>query len=427
MLIDISKINYKVYLLRETGEQLDITDIASDLSWEENEGELSQRVSLTLANITYQGQKMSSVAKPNCYIIVQAEIAGSAEEVARGKITEWTPSMSGSTDDVELTGYDELYDLQASQDNRYISDGVSTDTAIKAIFDDWGIPVEKYDGPTTANAKTTFKNEYLSDIILELLDTAHKHGAAECIIRASKGKVSIIPKASNETIYCFEDANNLEMNKYKMSTSDMVTVVKVVATEDDDGRQAVEALVEGKTEYGKRQKIYVRDGDDDLATATAAAQEILDEEGEPTVTMSIKAPDVPTLRKGDKIKLTSAIYSGYAVIVSVQHNASSRTMTADIEKYGETESSSATSSSTASSSTTTKEYAVGDVVTFNGGYHYYTSTDTSPRGGVRTSGKATITVMAAGAAHPYHLIGGAYSNVGGSSNVYGWVDAGTFS
>lgn len=421
-MIDVSKIAYKVYLLRENGEQLNITEISSGLSWEENEGELAQRVSLTLANTVHKGQRISSIAKPNCFIIVEAEIGGKAEEVARGKITEWAPSTSASSDEIDLTGYDELFDLQASQDNRYISAGVSTKTALTGIFNDWGIPVAKYDGPTVSHAKTTFKNEFLSDIILELLDTAYKHGARKCVVRANKGKVSVIPRASNETVYCFEESKNLELNKYKLSTSDMVTVVKVVASEDKEGRQAVEAIVNGKTEYGKRQKIYVRDDDDTLATATAAAKEILSEEGEPTVTINLKAPDIPTLRKGDKIKLTTRTYTGDAVVVSISHDAGSRTMTMGVEKYKEE-----AAAEVGSTTTAAKDYKVGDVVTFNGGNHYYTSQDASPRGGTRKGGKAKITVIAKGAKHPYHLIGGAYNNVGGSSNVYGWVDAGTFS
>ena len=422
-MVDVSKIAYKVFLLRENGEQLDITDIASGLNWEENEGELAQRVSLTLANIMHKGSRVSNLAKPNCYIIVKTEMGGKTDEVARGKITDWTPTQSGTTDEIDLTAYDELFDLQASQDNRYISAGVSTKTALMGIFNDWGISIGTYDGPTTSNAKTTFKNQYLSDIILELLDTAHKHGARRCIVRASKGKVSVIPRAGNETIYCFEEANNLEMVKYKLSTSDMVTVVKVVATEDEDKRQAVEAIINGKTEYGKRQKIYVRDKDDTLATATAAAKEILAEEGEPTVTMNLKAPDIPTIRKGDKIKLTTSVYTGYATVISISHDASSRTMTVGVEEFKEETDTTAEAPATAS-----KDYKVGDIVTFNGGYHYYTSMDTSPRGGLRTAGKAWIQNINKNGKHKYALIGGVYkSGIGGSSNVYGWVDESTVS
>lgn len=61
------------------------------------------------------------------------------------------------------------------------------------------------------------------------------------------------------------------------------------------------------------------------------------------------------------------------------------------------------------------EFKVGDVVLFKGRTHY-----TSSKGTVGTAakaGKAKITNIAAGAAHPYHVV-----HTDGGSNVYGWVD-----
>lgn len=328
MAIDVSKLSYRVYLLRETGETLNITEISSGVSWEENEGELATHLSLSVANIQYRGTYMSAIAKPNCYVLVYAEVGGSAREVARGKIVEWNPVRSGSSDDVVLSCYDELYDLQASQDNRYVSDGTSTRSAMQSVFDDWGIPLVEYSGPSYACAKTTYKNEYLSDILLVLLDDARKHGDVDAFIRASNGSVSVLKKGSNDTVYWFEEGVNLATTSLKISTTDMVTVVKVVASEeDDDGRQVVEALVEGKTEYGKRQQIYVRDSDDDLATATAAANQILAEDGNPEETMTVKTPDVPFVRRYDKVKITARDFSGIMLVLSVQHDLDGRSMT----------------------------------------------------------------------------------------------------
>ena len=70
-----------------------------------------------------------------------------------------------------------------------------------------------------------------------------------------------------------------------------------------------------------------------------------------------------------------------------------------------------------------EEIKAGDTVNFAGGPHYVSSTASSPTGGTRKGGLARCTLIAKGAAHPYHLIGGAYTNVSGDSNVYGWVDA----
>lgn len=68
-----------------------------------------------------------------------------------------------------------------------------------------------------------------------------------------------------------------------------------------------------------------------------------------------------------------------------------------------------------------KSYNVGDIVNFHGGTHYYTSYP-GAKGYPARAGRARITVKnGSGKAHPWHLI-----HVDGSSNVYGWVDNGTF-
>lgn len=69
-------------------------------------------------------------------------------------------------------------------------------------------------------------------------------------------------------------------------------------------------------------------------------------------------------------------------------------------------------------------YKVGDIVYFKGGKHY-TSSWRGAKGYSARAGKAKITLgpncKGNGKAHPYHLI-----HVGSKSNVYGWVDKGSF-
>ena len=70
----------------------------------------------------------------------------------------------------------------------------------------------------------------------------------------------------------------------------------------------------------------------------------------------------------------------------------------------------------ASTATATASYKVGDVVNFTGTTHYVSSAAT--RGTACKPGKAKITRIADGTAHPYHLV-----NEGGGCTVYGWVNA----
>ena len=73
-------------------------------------------------------------------------------------------------------------------------------------------------------------------------------------------------------------------------------------------------------------------------------------------------------------------------------------------------------SSAKPSTPTASSFKVGDIVEFTGSTHYTSSTVT--RGAACKPGKAKITRIANGAAHPIHLV-----NDGSGSTVYGWVNA----
>lgn len=81
----------------------------------------------------------------------------------------------------------------------------------------------------------------------------------------------------------------------------------------------------------------------------------------------------------------------------------------------------AKNSAAKASSEKKKDYNVGDIVNFHGGTHYVSSYPGS-KGYKARAGKAKITIKnGSGKAHPWHLI-----HTDSGSNVYGWVDDGTF-
>lgn len=76
---------------------------------------------------------------------------------------------------------------------------------------------------------------------------------------------------------------------------------------------------------------------------------------------------------------------------------------------------STTVTSAANTGSSAAAFKVGDIVNFTGSTHYTGST--AARGTACKPGKAKITRIANGTAHPYHLI-----NDGSGSTVYGWVN-----
>lgn len=414
-MIDVANIKYCLVVMTEDKKQYNIKEFVENLGWEENDGELAVRISFTAKNDKTSAGLISSLAKPGCLVGVFASHGSIDEEVARGYITDWKPTLSGSKDKFDVTCYDELYNLQESQELIYYSSGIGTKSAITKIFDDWQIPMDKYEGPDVTHGKLAYKTEMLSDVLLDILDDAKKKGGGSAMIRAAKGKVSVIEWGSNTTVYHFETDNTKQVS-HKKSTSGMITRVKIIGQEDDDGRSSVEAVVNGLTKFGVRQKIYIRGKDDSVSDAQSAAQEIIDEKGQVKEDITVQAPDIPFIRKGDLVHMTVGTLKDYYYVKGIRHDADSGSMTMDLKK--------AVTEVIKNNQVTKKSYNVGDIVYFKGGKHYLSSWSGTPGYNAR-AGKAKITFDPNcpnnGKAHPWHLI-----HTDGSSNVYGWVDEGTF-
>ena len=414
-MIDVANIKYRLVVMTEDKKQYNIKEFVENLGWEENDGELAVRISFTAKNDKTSAGLISSLAKPGCLVGIFASHGSTDEEVARGYITDWKPTLSGNKDKFDVICYDELYNLQESQELIYYSSGIGTKSAITKIFDDWQIPMDKYEGPDVTHGKLAYKTEMLSDVLLDILDDAKKKGGGSAMIRAAKGKVSVIEWGSNTTVYHFE-ADNTKQVSHKKSTSGMITRVKILGQEDDDGRSSVEAVVNGLTKFGVRQKIYIRGKDDSVSDAQSAAQEIIDEKGQVKEDITVQAPDIPFIRKGDLVHMTVGTLKDYYYVKGIRHDADSGSMTMDLKK--------AVTEVVKNNQVTKKSYNVGDIVYFKGGTHYVSSWPGS-KGYPAKAGKARIHLgpncKGNGKAHPWSLI-----HIDSSSNVYGWVDEGTF-
>ena len=412
-MIDLSKIKYKVVLVN--GKTLhNITEYVENLGWEENEKELASRITFSVKNEKTKQGYLSSLIKPGLVIIVYATVGGTQSEVARGYVEKWDCKNTAGGDVLSCTCYDLLYKLQKSQDNRFYPSGTRTKTIVGGILKSWGIPYT-YNGPDRSHGKLVFNNDYLSDMILDTLDDARKRGSDRYTLRALKGRVYVQRWGINSPIYVFTSQNSQSLN-YVVDTSEMITRVKVVGQANDDGKRPVQATVTGNTTYGVRQKIYTRGSDETLSAAKSAAKQILNDEGKIEKSLSIRSVDVPIIRKSDLVYIKIGGHQSFYYVKSVQHDADEQSMTMDVEYAGIN-----STTSSGSSSGSAKTYNVGDIVSFKGGTHYVSSYSGS-RGFTAKAGRAKITQKNPGSAHPYHLI-----HTDSSSNVYGWVDSGTFS
>lgn len=412
-MLDLTKVSYHPVVITENGKQYDIKDYVTNLGWEENENEIATRISFTVRNDKTSKGRLSSLVKPGCLIGIFARVGKKEKEVARGYVTDWNSQVQNKSNDLKCTCYDILYDLQKSQDNKYFASGTGTKSIVTAIFEEWKIPTKKYSGPDVAHGKMKYNNAYVSDILLEVLDDAHKKGAGRYIVRTDKGYTDVVEKGSNAEVYVFK-TNNTKSVSTNISTADLVTRVKVIGKADDEGKSSVEATLNGKTEYGVRQRIYTRGSDESLEDAQSSAQEILNEDGEIKREIALQAPDVPFIRKGDLVYVIAGVKDAYYFVKSIRHDCETFSMTMEIGYAGAAKKNKKTQIKE-------KDYNVGEIVNFKGGTHYISSYP-GAKGDYAKAGRARITKKnGSGKAHPWHLI-----HVDSSSNVYGWVDDGTF-
>lgn len=415
-MIDISKISYRLILLDETGKQYDLKDIIQDLGWEENENELAARISFKLVDLPGQDPKARELCQNGRKVFLMAGSGSMEAEACRGTLKTWQNSYSFSARSTECTSYDILHQLDRSQDNKHISSGRSTRQVFEEISSDWGITIADYRGPNVIHGKMDFKNKSPAKMFLELLDDAKKKGAGEFVVRAVQDKIQVLPVLSNETVYVFQKNTSIQMT-HKQDISDMVTRVKVLGQSKKTGNAPVEAVVEGKTEFGIMQRVYQRNSDETLADAKQAALQILEEDGSPNEEITLNLPDVPFVRKGDAIycdQIETA--NGYYRVLSVSHDCDQKTMTVRIKKADGLNADAGDDGGQSAA-----RYEVGAEVIFLGGTHYV-SADSGAKGYVvKGSGKARITKIAEGKGHPYHLI-----HADSSCNVYGWVDRTSF-
>ena len=332
MQIDLTKTRYEATALLASGAQLRLTPLCQSMGWEENKSEFATRLNLTLRDIEYQGRRLHALLPLCTRIFVYADQGQGYAEVFRGAVWEWEHSHV-SSDPITLTAYDALYALQRTSDNRYYAKGKRTKAIVEDVCRAWDVELGEYQGPDMVHKKQVYKNKRVSDILKELLEDAHDMGGAKCFVRAREGKMDVLPMGANDQVFAFCANQHITQLNDCYSMTSLITRVVITGKEDRNGRPKVLATLNGQTQYGILQT-FQNKGSASLAEAKKAAQKILDEQGKPQQTLTLSSPDIPTLRKGDRIYLDAADLAGYFYVLGVSHDAAGLSMAMEVEAVG---------------------------------------------------------------------------------------------
>ena len=307
---------YSVYIVNGT-TKYNVTKAVISQDRAEPKGQIAQRVTLQLANVKVGGTWLSSLLKPRNRVFVYANDGTQEKEVFRGYL--WTRSRNDSLSEREIryVCYDNLIYFQESEDSLYFSSGKSTKEIMSTICGKWGIKLQ-YSYDSITHTKMPLRG-YLSDIFTsDILDLVKKRTGKKYVILSDQDTMTVKPVGSNSTIYHFVAGKNVTRTASGWTMDGVITKVIVLGKADDDDREPVEATVEGETgEYGTLQQIQRRSESTSLADAKIEAKNTVDENGKPKWEYEITAPDVPWIRKGDKIYVNAGEIVGYRIISEV--------------------------------------------------------------------------------------------------------------
>lgn len=313
------------------GKTYDLKSATTDLSIEENKGELADKVTISLANAKVGSKFLSELLSLKMRLFVYANDGKKKEEVFRGYLWEVTSTV-GTENELKIVAFTNLIYLQKSKDCMYFSAGKYTDTVLKTLCNKWGIELE-YSYDTIEHPKLPLNNKYIADMVIEPLDAVKKKKGTKYIIRSKKDVMQIRNVGANTETYTFESKKNIISAKSEISLDGLITRVVIYGNEDDEEKRDVATTVDGDTDkYGTLQDVVLISGNTTLEEAEIEANEILKEHGEPEKTHTVELPDVPWVHKGDYIYIYALNLSGKFLVNSVSHEAKSKTMSAEVEK-----------------------------------------------------------------------------------------------
>lgn len=399
-------------IIISNGISYDVSNMFEEINWGGRKGAAPRSVKIIFLDDDKRIQQRISV---DCENGDKCAFYEDGKELFRGIIV--THQQSGDKK-IIITAYDNMYYLANNKDSFCYSKKTATQ-----IFNDCmqriGMAVGNvvdtgYVIPELPKSKTTYY-----DVLLDALSMTYKATGIRYYIYSEMGKINLCRRIENSLQWVLEagsENSNITGYDYTKSIDKIRTRIRLLSKEDTVVYEKNNSELESK--IGTFMEVKSVDDSYTSAQMQELVESIFNEKGVPSQTLKVSGMGV------------SDAISGMCVYVSIPHLGIERSFYIDEDTHKFTREchtmtlklNFAKETSAASNDNSSKDYKVGDVVQFNGGYHYVSSTASKPAGSKCAAGPAKITLIAKGASHPWHLI-----HTDSQSHVYGWVDEGSFS
>lgn len=391
----------------------DVTELVEQIKWRGRKGSSSRTLTVKLIDDDGYKHARSGIDVEQGQ---QCLFNYNGKELFRGIIMK---QVQNSKKRLTFTAYDNGIYLANNKDTFTYENKTASDV-FKDCCTRFGLPMGEvanctYKIPELTKSKTTAFDAIADALSLDFDATGIRHYVA-----SEKGKIKLLTRRENIMQWVIEVGQNLSTYTYTRSIEDIKTRIKLVSKEGTTIAERKNSSLESK--IGVFQNIDQPDESLTKAQINDLIDSMLDEQSTPERTLDVEAVGIPDVISGigvyiiiKELGLSRTFYvdEDTHIFEDNKHTMTLKLNYAnDLSKPGKA----------SGAQTGGGEHKVGDIVQFNGGYHYVSSTAGSPTGSNCAAGKAKITLVAKGAKHPWHLI-----HQDSSSRVYGWVDDGTFS
>jgi hypothetical protein len=322
--------------LKHGNSKYKLAGVMTDLVLSHEENELAMKVTISLVNVKVGKTWLHNLINLRDTIYVYANTGSGATEVFRGYIWERRYVYTGDGRELNLICYDRLIYLQNSKDNFVLRKGDRTKEAIARICKAWGVKYD-YNYTSISNSQKIYRNQDLSDIIVDILNKTKKKSGTKYAVKCVKGTMTINKVGTNKTVYKLEKKDNAIGTEYIETMDGMITKVKIVKAQKsknkETGKYTTVATVKGDTaKYGTLQDIIEQGTNEKLADVRKEAQSTIKSKGKPTKTIRITAVDIPWVSKGDKVSIDAGNLNGNYIVYGLNHDANDHTMTLEVKK-----------------------------------------------------------------------------------------------
>lgn len=330
-MLDIQKIRYVCLFITPEGASLDLTNALVSLSWQESMEELAMKAQVTFINcLLDNGQLLHSTVRPGGKICIFSDYGEGLQEAFRGTIWNWAYT-SEKEKLLKITAYDDLIYLQKSKDNRYFPAGQQTKNIVESIAGAWKIPL-LYQWQSITHGKLLYKNRTVGEMIFDVLKEAKSVLGESYTFLNKGGTIYVLPWGSNQKVYTLSSRDFVLSTQNQISLDRLTTKVLITGKGLGDGRQPILATIEGQTKYGTLQEIVPFTRGSSMLELKKKGEAILKEQGQPSETITITAPDIPLLRKGDQLDIAAGNLLGSFYATGICHDAGAKKMTVTLQR-----------------------------------------------------------------------------------------------